>query len=161
MTPGNLLGDRFGAAGRSDFAHVGMAGGGWSAMDDPARSRCRENLNSARFRARYRSSGVRGCRRPETGCVRLSTAAAQDRPGHLTERHAVSPAVAACAGMWLRSQDNPGTALHIALITPGARPRATAGRDLPEGETEVPFGGPGRRTEHDLSYCLDSAPVSG
>ncbi|MET0233300.1 MAG: acyl-CoA dehydrogenase [Kibdelosporangium sp.] len=80
----------------------------------------------------------------------------------LAERYAVLLAVAACVGTWLHSPQSPGTAwLHIALIRLAARLPMAAAVDLPEQETEVLFAELARRSEHNLSYCLDSAPVFG
>jgi alkylation response protein AidB-like acyl-CoA dehydrogenase len=88
------------------------------------------------------------------------TPAASEETFELAERYTVLLAVAACVGTWLYSPQNPGTEwLHIALIRLAARLRRTAADDLPEQETEVLFAELARRSEHSLSYCLDSAPV--
>jgi hypothetical protein len=49
--------------------------------------------------------------------------------------------------------------LHIALISLFARVRGTAAADLPEHEREVLFAEVVRRSEDNLTYCWDSAPV--
>jgi alkylation response protein AidB-like acyl-CoA dehydrogenase len=90
------------------------------------------------------------------------TSAAGEAALGLAERYTVLLAVAACVGTWLDSPQSPGTAwLHIALTRLAARLRGTSGADLPERETEVLFAELGRRAEHNLSYCLESAAVFG
>jgi hypothetical protein len=89
-------------------------------------------------------------------CIPAASEETFERAG----RYTVLLAVAACVGTWLYSPQNLGMErLHIALIRLAARLRRSAADDLPEQEMEVLFADLVRRSEHSLSYCLDSAPV--